>query len=561
MSALFQKHEAILEKALVHCQDRTYWSPFQESPSSKYHPPGAHEQAKKSFQELLGKPFPLNQPHTIGTVGKEISPYTQQPLGISYPKPDIHPLMDAAKKAQKEWTYQTQPKERVGVCLELIDRLAKNNFLNTYASMHTAGMSFMMGFAGSGANALDRGLEALVHAHQAMENIPSQTQFVRSFARGPQTTVDKSYHLVGRGVAAVVCCGTFPTWNAYPAIFANLATGNSVVLKPHPNGILPVAIVVQTCRSVLEELGYNPDIILLAADEPEERITIPLLEHKHTAIVDFTGSPTFGAWIEKNCTHALVYTETAGCNSVIIESTNNYEGMIHAIAQSLCLFSSQMCTSAQNIFIPQDGILCNGNHISYDKIVHDLVAKIDALTADPKVAAALCGCVMSPVTFQQMDALRTEAKKYNLVRDAHCFIHPQFPNASTASPMLVEVHIEDASLYQKEHFGPMAFIIRCPDADSAIQQASEDARYHGSIASYAYSVHDAYQEKIAESFIEAGASIGFNLIAHLPINFSAAYSDFHVTGLNPAGNACLTDIAFVASRFRIVQIKRERSAT
>ena len=33
-----------------------------------------------------------------------------------------------------------------------------------------------------------------------------------------------------------------------PAIFANLATGNPVIVKAHPNGILPMAIIVQTCR-------------------------------------------------------------------------------------------------------------------------------------------------------------------------------------------------------------------------------------------------------------------------------------------------------------------------
>ena len=39
----------------------------------------------------------------------------------------------------------------------------------------------------------------------------------------------------------------------------------------------------------------------------------------------------------------------------------------------------------------------------------------------------------------------------------------------------------------------------------------------------------------------------------MPLNFAAAYSDYHVTGLNPAGNATLTDLAFVASPFRITQ--------
>ena len=61
----------------------------------------------------------------------------------------------------------------------------------------------------------------------------------------------------------------------------------------------------------------------------------------------------------------------------------------------------------------------------------------------------------------------------------------------------------------------------------------------------------------SDAFAEAGASVGLNLLRQLPINYAASYSDFHVTGLNPAGNACLTDIAFVARRFRIVQSKRE----
>ena len=44
-----------------------------------------------------------------------------------------------------------------------------------------------------------------------------------------------------------------------------------------------------------------------------------------------------------------------------------------------------------------------------------------------------------------------------------------------------------------------------------------------------------------------------NLTGPMPLNFSAAFSDYHVTGLGPAGNACLTDEAFVAGRFRVVQ--------
>ncbi|WP_329425294.1 hypothetical protein OG339_33770 [Streptosporangium sp. NBC_01495] len=42
----------------------------------------------------------------------------------------------------------------------------------------------------------------------------------------------------------------------------------------------------------------------------------------------------------------------------------------------------------------------------------------------------------------------------------------------------------------------------------------------------------------------------------MPLNFSAAFSDYHVSGLNPAGNASLTDDAFVSGRFRVTQSRR-----
>jgi hypothetical protein len=47
----------------------------------------------------------------------------------------------------------------------------------------------------------------------------------------------------------------------------------------------------------------------------------------------------------------------------------------------------------------------------------------------------------------------------------------------------------------------------------------------------------------------------------MPLNFAAAYSDYHVTGLNPAGNATLTNLAFVTGRFGIVQSRRPITAS
>ncbi|KDC05535.1 hypothetical protein AZ24_3452, partial [Bordetella bronchiseptica E013] len=54
----------------------------------------------------------------------------------------------------------------------------------------------------------------------------------------------------------------------------------------------------------------------------------------------------------------------------------------------------------------------------------------------------------------------------------------------------------------------------------------------------------------------SGVSLSLNLTGGVFVNQTAAFSDFHGTGANPAANAALSDSAFVANRFRVVQTRR-----
>ena len=563
---LFSKHKKRLYKAIEICRSREYWSPFEESPSKAKHPEGAHDQGRQKFASHLQSNFSLLQTGSIGWIGQEVSPYTKEPLGCKYPQVDVSKLLDRMQQTLPEWR-DVGVEARFGIGLELLERWNQNNFLNAYATMHTAGQAFMMAFAGSGANALDRGMEALAHAYIAQTHIPQQADFFRHFGRNKhQTHIHKTYRLIPRGIGLVICCGTFPTWNAYPSILASLCTGNPVVVKPHPNGILPMAIAVRTAQELLEEQGFDPNLVTLCADESQNPITQELLDHPLVRIIDFTGSPNFGSYIEEKYRQKQVYTETAGCNSVVIESTNNYEGMVHAIAQSLCLFSAQMCTSAQNIFVSREGIQVfdNDGHkiktVTTQDFCDDLKNQILSFLGNPKVAAAICGCVMSSKTIEDIDTLRNIAlQEGKILLDSNPYEHPDFPNAQTATPLIVSLDVHQKHIYQREFFGPMSFVITCEHIEQAVERATEDARDFGAISSYIYSVSQ-NKEWMEEAYMMVGASVGCNLIEHLPINFAAAYSDFHVTGLNPAGNACLTDLAFVANRFRIVQSKSEQSS-
>ena len=556
--SLFEQHQDLLSDAIAACRTRSFFSGYVESPSGKLHPDGAAQAGKDRFDAQLGRPFALEQPGEIGRTGLEISPYTQEALGIDYPKIDVDTAFLKARSAMPGWR-KASIEERAGVCLEMTKALESQSFENAHATMHTAGQSFLMAFSGSGANALDRGLEAIAYAYRAMNDIPGEASWTKSFGRAGEVTLEKSYRLCPRGVAVVVCCATFPLWNAYPALFANLMTANPVILKPHPNGILPVAMMARTCRRVLEKAGFDPNLVLLAADTADAPVTIDFVNHPDCAIIDYTGSQRFGAWIEKNCAEKLIYTETAGCNAVVIHSTEDIDGLTNGLANCLAGFSAQMCTTPQNIHISAEGVDTNQGRLSFEEFRERLVDAIKARTSLGEKAAGLCGAVQSPTSLDIMEDLKQRIAGHGRIAlDTRPYHHPEFPKARTATPLVLEVDADAGALYQEEHFAPVSFLIREENAEAALANAVANARQFGAIASYLYASDPAFLAQGKDAFAEAGASLWCNMTVPMPINFAAAYSDFHMTGLNPAGNACLTDLAFVANRFRIVQFREPK---
>ncbi len=547
-------HSETLQRASDACRTRQHWSAFAETPSTKLHGEQAPIQGQQAFEQQLGKPFALNQPGEIGRLGEEVSPYTQQALGIDYPAIEVEVVCQAALKAMRQW-QNVDPDQRALIGVEMLRALEAQLFENSHATMHTAGQSFMMGFVGSGANALDRGLEALVYAHNAMTDLPQTALWQKPFGANT-VSLEKRYHFIPRGIALVICCASFPAWNAYPAILANLITGNPVVLKPHPGGILPMAISVRALREVLMRHGIDPNLITMAADTRDAPIAGQFLERADVGIVDFTGSQRFGSWLEQNVRNKRVYTETSGVNSVVIESTSDLDGMVDAIAHSLCLFSAQMCTSPQNIHLPSGGVNSNQGHISAGEVAERIVARVEERASNPIKAAAICGALQSDATLHLLEDLQKNAGSVGeVLRPSSPYNHAEFPHARTATPLIIAANRPDHKMLQQEHFGPASFIITHDSAEAALASAARTAQLCGAIATHVYSTGKDFQNQAESAFVAAGASTTFNLSGPMPLNYAAAYSDLHVTGLNPAGNACLTDLAFVCDRFRIVQAR------
>src|SRR5215831_17439656 len=110
---LFQKHEPAIEKAIQALHARTFYAAYPEMP--KAYDENALSNGTTSYQNLLNKKFNLllQEPSEI-YASEEISPYTQQPLGISYPVYKAIDLILASKKAFSQWR-KTSPAERAGI--------------------------------------------------------------------------------------------------------------------------------------------------------------------------------------------------------------------------------------------------------------------------------------------------------------------------------------------------------------------------------------------------------------------------------------------------------------
>lgn len=553
---LYARHLPRFEAAQAACRDRGHWSAFVDHPELYPSVGEARRAGGAAYQAQLGRPFELSQPGTSAWLGEETSPYTGQPLGIAYPQADADALFTAGRSAMPSWA-QAEVNTRIGVLMEVVDVLYREHIFElAFAVMHTAGQSFNMAFTGSGVNALDRAIEALVHAHQALQNVPSQARWTRPFGAG-EICLEKTYRRVPRGVALCFACATFPTWNAWPSMMASLATGNAVIVKPHPACVLPMAISVRVFRQVLQAAGFDPNLVTLCLDSVAEPQGKRLVQHPSTAIVDFTGSARFGQWVERNAGQALVFTETSGCNTVVLTEADDLDAALRSLATSLCLFSAQMCTSPQNIYLPHDGVLTPQGRVSVQQVGERLVHFIDQIAGDPRRAAMMLATLQSAQTRALLEELTGEgARRGQVLRHATPYVHPEFPQARTASPLLIQVSRSERVLYGEERFGPVAFLIVCEDAQAALQQACADVAEFGGLTAFVYAKDPGFIARAEEAYAIAGAQLTLNLTGPMPLNFAAAYSDYHVSGLNPAGNACLTDLAFVSARFRIAQVRR-----
>lgn len=540
--SLFEKYASMVDAAKAAIHSRGYYTPYPENP--KAYSEDADAKGKAYISAVMNNNFgELLQGEPDAWLGEEISPYLQLGIGVKYPSYAIETYVTNATRAQKQWG-KTPAEVRAGLLIEALENIKTRFFDITYATMHTTGQSYMMSFQASGPHSNDRALEAVVTGLEELTKYVSETEWVKPMGKF-DLKLKKNWKAMPKGIGLVIGCSTFPIWNTVPALFANLITGNVSIVKPHPKAILPIAIVVGELQKVLSENGFDTCIVQLAPDTLDKPITKQLAEHDAVKLVDYTGGSEFGNYIE--LLNKTVFTEKAGVNSIIIDSAADLKAVMGNIAFSASLYSGQMCTAPQNIFISSDGVKTNDGLVTFDDAVATLCGAITGLVDNPKAGAPTLGAIQSELTINRVKNSGTLGGK--VVLESKTIVNEEFKDARIATPAVIVIDEQEYNHYNKECFGPIVFVIKTASTQSSVALAKKLASEKGAITCGAYTTDANTMQTIEDEMNEVFTPVSFNFTGAAFINSHAAFSDFHVTGGNPAGNASLTTTEFIVRRF------------
>lgn len=539
-----QTAKEILDKLLDAIHSREHFEYYPEHP--KAYPAELSEQSESAYKALLNTTFSdLESGTSNSTVGEEVSPYTGEALGIQYPFIQVNDLIEQAKSGAKEWR-RASVLDRAAVCLEAWEKIKEQFFVIAHATQHTTGQSFMMSFQASGPHAADRAMESIALGYSEQSRFPYHVHWKKPMGKF-DIELEKTFRAIPKGISVAIGCSTFPTWNTVPGMFASLVTGNPVIVKPHPKAVLPIAIVVKETQKALKEAGFDPLLVQLAPDSSEQLIAKELCEHDEVSLIDYTGGSAFGDYVE-SLSNKTVFTEKAGVNTVILDSVDDLGKVFQNLSFAVSLYSGQMCTAPQNFFIPEGGIKQGDTHIPFDEVVSQFKTAVEGLVKHPKMGAGTLGAIQNPDTAERVEQAKTLGAKVILSDVA--VENPEYENCRLKSPIILEVEADKhAEIYEKELFGPIIIIVKTKDTNHSINLAQKMGKTHGAITCAAYTTDPETELVIYDAMESVFVPVSMNLTGFIWVNQHAAFSDFHVTGGNPAGNATFTNPEYVSKRF------------
>ncbi|WP_328476226.1 aldehyde dehydrogenase family protein [Streptomyces sp. NBC_00377] len=543
----YERHRELLHQAVRAVATGERCAPFTQTTWRGAADAGMRSSrtAAKVFASLLGRPFDLGQPGELGRVATESSPYGLA-MGIAYPRCDPAALVAAAGRATAGWRVAGLH-HRAGLVVEMLRRLNTRSHELALAVHHTTGQPLPAAYRAAGPCAQDRALEAVAHAFAESERVPLELRREETRRRGQPLTVCGTSTLVPRGVSLLIGCPDYPLWNGYPGLFTSLVTGNPVIVAPHPRSVLPLAITVRIAREVFAEAGQDPDVVSLAVAEPDQRLHQRLAVEPAVRIVDFTGSGRFASWLRQHAGQAAVFATRTGLNTLIVDSTDDYQGLLGGLALALCRCSGTARTTPQNILVPASGFDTDEGPKSLRQFGADLGEAVDRLLARPARVSRLLGALAG----DEVPAAIEEAARYGTVVHASQPLSlPGHPVVDVRSPLIVRLGVRSERVYTREWPGPVAFLVGTESTAHSLALFRGTVGRHGALFAAVHSTDPLVLAAAETAALDAGVHLVENVVDDLSADPSSFIADLPGTGAH-----------FVTGRFRVLRSRHAATPT
>ena len=428
------------------------------------------------------------------------------------------------------------------------------------AVMHTSGQPFVMAFQAGGPHAQDRAIEAIVAGLVEQERVPTSVTWEKPAKDAPIRMV-KDYRIVPRGVALVVGCNTFPTWNAYP-------------------GHLRVARHRQPGHRQAPSAGGAA-----ARDHGGDRARRCCGTTGSTRIsCSWPPRPTARAWPDagrapRGRDHRLhrrpAVRRVAGARGRRARRTGVHrEGRRQHGRRRLdrqpAWRTGQPRVLAGAVLRPDvhdatERLRPRGRHRHRrgTPVVRGArrpagrgrSASSPATTPGPWRSSAPRSTTRSAATPRRSRSWPSAAAGPWFSRRVEV-THPAYPDAVVRAPGLVALDAASEEVYTRECFGPVTFLIRTTSTEQSLDRFVDTVREHGAMTAAVWSTSRGGPRRRA-----GRRRRGRGRPVREPHRSGLRQPDggvlrLHGTGANPAANAAYTDAAFVANRFRVVTARR-----
>jgi acyl-CoA reductase-like NAD-dependent aldehyde dehydrogenase len=205
-----------------------------------------------------------------------------------------------------------------------------------------------------------------------------------------------------------------------------------------------------------------------------------------------------------------------------------------------------MCTAPQNVFI-QENIESNDGVKTFDEVATAISEAVKGIAHHPKMGAGTLGGIQNDSTLKRI----RDAGNFGgeVLAQSEAIANPDFENSRTFSPLVVKLSADQEETYSHECFGPVLLLIKTKTTEDSVQRAAKLAKEQGAITCLAFSTDEHIRQHIENEMNQVFTPVSFNLSGAGFVNQHAAFSDFHVSGGNPAGNASFSNPEYINKRF------------